>query len=147
MKLLSVVKASYECNAGKLNVVHVTAAGLMLSSDAKLLCSMPVPTSSDKAPLHPLGCILKGEGLSAALACIQLLHRNTADGADCKWSAASNVIAGVAAFQLSMLQHTLHCKSRFQILQPSIQLANVLSYVPWCFVQHPAALLPLQCCP
>jgi len=34
-KLLSVVKASYECNAGRLNVLAVTAASLMLSADAK----------------------------------------------------------------------------------------------------------------
>ena len=33
---------------------------------------------------------------------------HTADGADFKWSAASNVIAGAAGFQASMLQHTQH---------------------------------------
>ncbi len=88
------------------------------------------------------------EGLSAALACMQLLLRNTADGADCKWSVASNTIAGVTALQALMLQQTPHLMSTaFQTLQPSIQLANVLSHEPWCFVQHLAALLPLQCCP
>ena len=33
-----------------------------------------------------------------------------------------------------------------EILLPSMQLAYVLSHVPWWLVQHPAALLPLQCC-
>ena len=43
MKLLSVIKASYECNAGKLDVLAVTVAGLMLGADAKAHVQQATP--------------------------------------------------------------------------------------------------------
>lgn len=96
----------------------------------------------------------KCEGLSAALACMQLLYKSgqlTADNADLKWSAACNAIARAAGCQASMLQHTLH---KLHVM--TVSLSNPAAqhtickytYVVTCtmlFGQHPAAVLPLQC--
>ena len=53
-----------ECNAGRLDVLAVTVAGLMLSVESKAPMQQASLLHKDKPHLHPLGCIWTAKGLS-----------------------------------------------------------------------------------